>query len=1313
MPATERTCYDLKLLHKVFAVASLGLLAATLWLLIDDHRREWKIFQRAANQVDLKLTDWRRLEVASDAAGDAERQRLETAIVERRSTYFTFKFGFPLPGKKILELPILEAFNSPLKIETLWCEGLTQDYNFREVRRFDRCTTCHQRTTKTRLGSGNDAAFADEEMLTFVLRPTPKPQTAAADTAVSGNTRPATWIVAEVFGLTLDAEGLLDEHAVTVSSVREGSAAARAEPLGEMVQPLSGEALVTGLMVAAPAPRRDAVPAGLLVGDVLTEIDGEPVTGPQRLLARLLDAASEAVRLQAEGKAGDIKPLTLQIRRGLPQPYVSHPRLDLYLGAASPHKLADFACTICHEGQGSATEFRWASHSPNSQAQRADWRDKYGWFDNGHWKYPMLPQRFLESVCLKCHHGVTEIAAGGRFLEPPAPKVLRGYRLIRIHGCFGCHEIGGYEGGRSVGPDLRLEPMTDTDKPGTLRKVGPSLRHVAHKLDTAFLHDWLQNPKHFRPTTRMPSGFGLWHHLDPQGRQAAQDYEPLEAQGLATFLTERSQEFDATGSGVSSGQRDNPAKKHFVENDSRPPIADAACGKILFQARGCLACHEHRDFPEAAAFRDPQDIVSGPDLSAMGDKFRSDKGRQWLYGWLKEPTRYNPRTLMPSLGLDPIEHKDSTSQVMSVTDPVADLIEYLVQHGRGGYTPEPLPPANPLKLTALVAEHLRSSFPESQAQIYAQRGIPERLRATLQRPDTELLVADREFANPQFRLGDAQKLMYVGHRSVLKSGCHGCHDIPGFEDAKPIGPSLTGFGRMNAERLAFERVATYLQLPAASAHGLDATFQPPGDPPRPREWPDDFYLRQILYGTRIGFIYQKLTEPRSFDYDVALRKRYHERLRMPQFPFSLEDREAIMTFVLGLVAHPPSEQYVYRPDARRATVLRGQQVWEKYSCGSCHVLQPEQWRIRFPPGTFTAQRRQPTYPFAEARLAPDATPVSMLTDRSGRLHATLAGAPVLDDRGRPAVFDQDGDQLAGDESYDPASVEYAFQLWQPAALEGHAYRVGESPLNIPAQWVVERRPGRGGFLTRYLLPHVAKLEKAANPKAKGAEAWGWVPPPLLGEGAKVQPDWLRDYLLNPVPIRPAAFLRMPRFNLSEQEATQLVDYFATFDEGVGSAFRPTIQPESTALDRRRLPAPSFAQAMRIVTDKNYCVTCHQIADFDPQTSDRAKAPDLARVYRRLRTGYVRRWLAKPASILPYTPMPINIPYDPAKDHLGGADQTLYPGTSVEQLDALVDLLMHWDQYAQARSPVAPLVKPPPTATRAAKTDRSSGEEDSR
>ena len=88
---------------------------------------------------------------------------------------------------------------------------------------------------------------------------------------------------------------------------------------------------------------------------------------------------------------------------------------------------------------------------------------------------------------------------------------------------------------------------------------------------------------------------------------------------------------------------------------------------------------------------------------------------------------------------------------------------------------------------------------------------------------------------------------------------------------------------------------------------------------------------------------------------------------------------------------------------------------------------------------------------------------------------------------------------------------------------------------------------------------------------------------------------------------------------------------------------------------------------------------------------RAKAPQLAEVYRRLRPDYVRDWIANPKMILPYTSMPVNIPYDNPPPILG----QLYHGDNVEQIQALADLLMNYDQYARQSTRISDRVQPAP------------------
>ena len=474
-----------------------------------------------------------------------------------------------------------------------------------------------------------------------------------------------------------------------------------------------------------------------------------------------------------------------------------------------------------------------------------------------------------------------------------------------------------------------------------------------------------------------------------------------------------------------------------------------------------------------------------------------------------------------------------------------------------------------------------------------------------------------------------------------------------------------------------------------------------------------FYHDHLHEHDRIGFIWQKLKEPRSYDYAKARNKdSYNERLRMPLFSLTDAEREAVITFVLGLVAEPPDLQFVYQPSTTKAAEIAGHKTLTTFNCAGCHILDPETWTIEVPAGSFEEQTQDASqvfpfmpHQFTSAEIAASASPDTY----RGVVTAKLEGMPdIASDTGMQRVLDSEGDPIDPEEQYDPTSLIYPFELWKATLIDGHPYQAGVTPLELEASWIRDRKPTTGGDLTKWLLPRAVALEKETNPQADGKQAYGWLPPPLVGEGHKVQSDWLHDFLLEPQKIRPAVLMRMPQFNMSSDEAGRLADYFAARDNAAYPYQASPITQESRLAatssayqnSLAEIPADQhppgdtrFDHAMNIVTSNNYCVQCHIVADFVPKTSNRAMAPDLSLINHRLRPDYVKRWLANPKQILPYTPMPVNVKYDANADNLGGVDQKLYHGSSLQQLDGLVDLLMNYPTYAKNKTSVSSLVQP--------------------
>ncbi len=1262
-------------------------------------------------------------------------------------------------GEWINRAPVLDAlYTGDIKLDQIWLPDMKINYNFSSVARYDRCIVCHRAIDKTAPGTASEPAYppvprGERERTVQLQTPAEAPQAAPAE---EGKDAPPAPTITAVYGLVITT-GQIDPTDVTVQVV---------------------------------VPQSLAAMAGLEMGDVILQIDGGDIDSAEDVKHYLLDLANWG------------EPIDITIRRGLNQPFTSHPRLDLFVGSTSPHKMGEMGCTICHDGQGSATDFKWASHTPNDPDQAALWADQYGWFDNHHWIFPMTPARFIESNCLKCHHEVVELKPSERFPEPPAPKLVHGYELVREFGCYGCHEIPGYDGPtKRVGPDMRVEPnfaevaqqiqsdpglndqerelaqtlaarpsavdvrnellksiradaalatgqpaadaapdsdaadaeqpnqprltaetraladaLRDVDAPGSLRRVGPSLRHLASKVDYDWLYSWIRRPADFRLSTRMPQFFLLHEHLDDThkdfkihgadgkeqmvtDRQYTERFENIEIRALAEFLLANSQPFEYL---------DQPAGVTEAPSVER--------GKWQFESRGCLACHSHSAFPGIQS-------TQGPDLSRVAAKFTGEKGQRWLYSWVKAPNRYHARTVMPNVFLDPIAETDASGNPTGrVSDPAADVMAFLLSVP-ADWKPEAPVPSGPLSpeeeqaLNDLTTVWLSASFPRRRAERFATEGIDERLASSVKVDERVLLGKFKDDADRTQR-----QLKYVARRSIGRYGCFGCHDIPGFETAKPIGTPLASWGRKDPSQLAFENIGQFLAThgiegtdkhvdaalrdanarlgetrphkPDAHAHGLD---------PRSDKFSSDdvYFLQSLNSHQRHGFLWQKLRMPRSFDYETTRTKRYDERLRMPKFPFDATQREAVMTFVLGLTNEAPAERFIYRPSPRQKAIVDGRHVLDKYNCAGCHVLDTERWDVAFAPDWFDQPAEVTDFPFVIPDFTTDQVKASLTPDRRGRLHAQLHGMTVRDENtGAPRLVDEDGVPIEPDDT--ESQPYYEFQLYQHTMVGGAPRLVGSADAILQLQADREHGgpaqgtafPTNGGDLAKYLYSRAIEEEKKTNPSVVATEAWSWLPPPLHHEGEKVQTDWLHDFLMDPTRIRPAAILRMPNFRMSSAEAAALVDYFAA-NSNADFPYEYNERRRGGYLAELERSHPTLLDdAMKIVTDGNYCVKCHSIGDYEVRGSIRTQGPRLDEVYRRLRPDYTRRWVASPARILPYTGMPVNIPYDPAAPNLGGVNQALFPGTSIMQLDGVVDLLMNFDEYTKRRTSVKELVKEP-------------------
>jgi cytochrome c2 len=297
-------------------------------------------------------------------------------------------------------------------------------------------------------------------------------------------------------------------------------------------------------------------------------------------------------------------------------------------------------------------------------------------------------------------------------------------------------------------------------------------------------------------------------------------------------------------------------EKSEKETYAAPPKGDAARGKMLFESVGCQGCH----ITEPGAERHVMDgwRQHGPNLIGLSEKVTPG----WLAAWLKNPKGYNPETRMPNLRL--------------ADDEIADLVAYLMSRPvQPEFKASHAPKADEGERDALVTDYLTQT--------------------------RSVVDAKADLA----KMSAHDKDLFVGEKIIANYGCYACHNIPGFEKAKPIGVELSEWGNKPVHLLDFG----FLHLPH----------------------------------TRADWLAQKVSDPRSFDREKV--KTFQEKLKMPQFSLSPAEVEAVQTAILGMQKDDMSDALVAR-GAARAEVEAGRRIVKDYNCQGCHILEDKGGAIR-------------------------------------------------------------------------------------------------------------------------------------------------------------------------------------------------------------------------------------------------------------------------------------------------------------------------------------------------------------------------------
>ncbi len=193
-----------------------------------------------------------------------------------------------------------------------------------------------------------------------------------------------------------------------------------------------------------------------------------------------------------------------------------------------------------------------------------------------------------------------------------------------------------------------------------------------------------------------------------------------------------------------------------------------------------------------------------------------------------------------------------------------------------------------------------------------------------------------------------------------------------------------------------------------------------------------------------------------------------------------------------------------------------------------------------------------------------------------------------------------------------------------------------------------------------------------------------LPPKLLTEGSRVDPEWLLRFLKNPSltttdtnrnGVRSYLQVRMPTFSFSENELGKLVRFF----QALSRQPFPYIPEEVPVLTTKET---EMARSLFSSTAAP-CLKCH--ATGDPAHDRFATAPNFLQARGRLKPDWMERWIVDPQAIAPGTSMPSGL-FKRENGHwvFSGPTPASFRGYDKDQTKLLVDYILQLTPEEQRR-----------------------------
>jgi len=376
---------------------------------------------------------------------------------------------------------------------------------------------------------------------------------------------------------------------------------------------------------------------------------------------------------------------------------------------------------------------------------------------------------------------------------------------------------------------------------------------------------------------------------------------------------------------------------------------------------------------------------------------------------------------------------------------------------------------------------------------------------------------------------------------------------------------------------------------------------------------------------------------------------------MPSLRLAPEDAEDIATYLLTQKKQEPGAyaDAAFMDDP--ALKAEGKKWVRHYGCAGCHEIagfedegrigteltyegsKPIE-RLDFALSTEPAQRggkdSEPIKDKDDLARLPDGPESQPWYDHKGFFEHKLAEPNVYDlgmEKGETERLRMPNLHLTKDQVLDLTTFLLGSQ--ETSLPQSYQYKPGDARHDIQEGWWVIKKYNCMGC--HQFIPGQRTILMGLQQYQDVQEQ---LPPKLLTEGARVDPEWLRKFLSNPAlstsdtnrnGVRPYLKVRMPTFSFSDNELRKLVRFFQALSQQP-LPYIPEQVPTLTAKET------DMARSLFSSTAAP-CLKCH--ATGDPAHDKIATAPNFLLAKERLKPDWVERWITDPQAVSPGTSMP--------------------------------------------------------------------------